>query len=394
MKSKKSLVVYCSKDATVQSILNDTLDLPLEVSCGNHFKNGFSSVQQKTIETFFDEIHNNGAAYDFRIYLEDQGHDNTLHLNGGLTPENSIIVFCSLSNKAMDEKFFDELIRINNEQVNQIRQYASKEASSSPLEEDKLYSKLSRLNNELINTQRELAIKNQKLERANSDLEAANKSLEAFNYIVSHDLKSPLRHVTGFAKMLSTKYESAFDEKGAFIINTIIESTEKMKTLVDSLLELSRIESAEIVKSNVNLSSLAEKVRQEITDYGLEKDVDFQIESGLSAACDKNLVEIVLDNLFRNACKYSAKTDKPKVIFGQNRINGQDVFSVSDNGVGFAQELSDTVFEPFKRLHSKYEYEGFGIGLSTVKKIIDRHGGSIWAESEEGKGATFYFTLE
>jgi light-regulated signal transduction histidine kinase (bacteriophytochrome) len=382
----------------------------VEISPGLDFKSRFSDGQQQLIDAFFQEIRDRGAAYDVRIPLEDQGQASTLHLSGALTPEYSIILFCSRSDAAMDERMFSELIQINNEQVNRLREFARKEARADArnLEnEDELYNRLTRLNNELITTQRELAKKNQKLEREirertraeqelakkNDELRSANKELEAFSYAVSHDLKAPLRHISGFAEVLSVSHENELDDEGRYLVGEIRAAARRMTAIVRSLLKLSRVQRAEIVKSEVDLSTVAGEILTEIQRQNPEREVETNIEEGVVAECDKYLIRIVLDNLLRNAWKYTAGVESPRIEFGVEDENGQRIFYVKDNGVGFDPEQAEAVFEPFTRLHSEEEFEGLGIGLSTVRKIIHRHDGTIWAESPGRSGATFFFTL-
>ena len=166
-----------------------------------------------------------------------------------------------------------------------------------------------------------------------------------------------------------------------------------MGSLIEDILSLSRVTRSEMDRSSVNLSALATEIAQEIREEDLERDVEIKITGSPEVRCDRRLLKIALHNLFENAWKFTQKVDNPKIEFGNSIIDGKLVFYVKDNGAGFDMKHKDKLFVPFQRLHMDEEFEGSGIGLATVQRILNRHGGLIWAESQPGKGSTFYFTI-
>lgn len=218
--------------------------------------------------------------------------------------------------------------------------------------------------------------------------------LESFSYSVSHDLRAPLRSINGFSNALLEDYNDKFDEEGKDFLNRIRNAAKHMGDLIDSLLGLSRITRYEMNIKKLDLSLMANKVISELQETGEYNNVEVDVTPGLSATADSKLMEIALQNLLSNAFKYSSKESSPKVEFGIKGKENSSVFFVRDNGVGFNMDYVDKVFTPFQRLHSSDEFKGIGIGLANVKRVISRHNGKIWVESEIGKGVTFYFTLK
>jgi PAS domain S-box-containing protein len=227
-----------------------------------------------------------------------------------------------------------------------------------------------------------------------SELEAVNKELESFSYSVSHDLRGPLRALDGFSQALLKSTEGKLDERGKDYLERIRRASQRMGRLIDDLLNLSRLTRADMQYTKVDLGKIAAKIAKELRDSKPERSVAFELDTGVSADADPQLMEIVLQNLLGNAWKFTARQSEAKIAFGGTTLNGQPTYFVRDNGAGFDMAYSDKLFAAFQRLHSPDEFEGTGIGLATVKRIVTRHGGRIWAESEVGRGATFYFTLE
>ena len=247
----------------------------------------------------------------------------------------------------------------------------------------------------------ELAMQQDEVRRLNENLEqlvhdrttelrASNAELEAFCYSVSHDLRAPLRSVDGFSKSLLEDYGDRLDDEGIDYLNRVRNASKRMDELITALLNLSRITRQEIVRAPIDISQLAREVLEDALQSRLGKTFDVEVEDGLEADADPKLVRVVLDNLIGNAVKFGFASDHPRVVVG--RIDG--AFFVQDNGAGFNPAYADKLFVPFERLHAQSEFPGSGIGLATVQRIIQRHGGSIWAQSEPGKGATFFFTLK
>src|SRR5713226_4862198 len=233
----------------------------------------------------------------------------------------------------------------------------------------------------------------QRVEERTAQLGAANKELEAFSYSVSHDLRAPLRGIDGFSLALLEDYAERLDDQGKEHIQRIRAATQRMGMLIDDLLNLSRMTRAEIRKETVNLSSLARSVAEGLQEAQPERRIDFQIEDRLEATADPRLVQVVLENLLGNACKFTSKRSSACIEFGKTRQNGNSAYFVRDNGAGFDPAFANRLFGAFQRLHGATEFPGTGIGLATVQRIIHRHGGQIWAEGAVGKGATFYFNL-
>jgi len=233
----------------------------------------------------------------------------------------------------------------------------------------------------------------QELKRKAGELALTNKELEAFVYSVSHDLRGPLRAISGFADILRDEYQGSLDDTAKDYFKRISQGVDKMRHLIDDLLRLSRISRRELHLDTVNLSEMATGLLQDIQSQSPRKDAQITVAQGILAEADADLIRIALDNILQNAWKYTSKNANTIIEFGRLEEQGAPVFFVRDNGVGFAQEFAQRVFEPFKRLQGERDFPGTGIGLAIVKRIFDKHGGSIWAKSEPGKGAAFYFTL-
>jgi signal transduction histidine kinase len=232
-----------------------------------------------------------------------------------------------------------------------------------------------------------------RVEARTRELATSNKELEAFSYSVSHDLRAPLRAIDGFGKALLDHCGPSLDEKGRHYLQRVRAGTKRMGDLIDDMLGLARISRKELTRQRVDLSAMAEGVAAELAGRDGGKRVHVVVEAGLTATADSGLVEVLLENLMGNAWKFSSRKDDPMVQVG--RLHGEGhVFYVRDNGAGFDMAYADKLFGAFQRLHSDAEFEGTGIGLATVQRIVNRHGGRVWAEGEPGKGAAFYFTLE
>jgi len=234
----------------------------------------------------------------------------------------------------------------------------------------------------------------QRVIQRTQQLEAANQELEAFAYSVSHDLRAPLRAIDGFSLALVEDYKGQLDDGAISYLDRVRAASQRMGELIDDLLKLSRITRSEMVHHLVNLSALVEEITTELQDSDPDRDVTFHIQPGISAQGDQQLLRVMLTNLLNNAWKFTSKKEQAIIEFGcLDNDAGIPVHFVRDNGAGFNMDYADKLFGTFQRLHSRYEFEGTGIGLATVKRIVLRHGGRIWAEGEVGHGATFYFTL-
>jgi signal transduction histidine kinase len=226
-----------------------------------------------------------------------------------------------------------------------------------------------------------------------NELEQANKELESFSYSVSHDLRAPLRAIDGFSKALLDEYKEKLDQQALHYLQRVRTGAQKMSGLIDDLLDLSRVSRAVLRKEVINLTELARGVVAEFQDREPARKVAIEVADGLSARGDARLIAIVLVNLLGNAWKYTTKQPEARIAFGRENKGNETVFYVRDNGAGFDMAYADKLFAPFQRLHRDSEFEGTGIGLATVQRIISRHGGRIWANAAVDQGATLYFTL-
>jgi signal transduction histidine kinase len=224
------------------------------------------------------------------------------------------------------------------------------------------------------------------------ELERANHELGAFSYSVSHDLRAPLRAIDGFSKALLSDYAERLDEQGRHYLQRIRAGSQRMSSLIDDLLELSRIGRAPLKRGTLELGRIAEAVASELRQREPSRTLTFEIAPGLSTLGDERLLTIVLENLLGNAVKFTAKTAHARIWVGREP-RGERAFFVRDNGAGFDMSYASKLFAPFQRLHADSEFEGTGIGLATVQRIVARHGGRIWAEAAVRHGATFFFTL-
>jgi len=223
-------------------------------------------------------------------------------------------------------------------------------------------------------------------------LETINKELEAFSYSVSHDLRAPLRSIRGFSEVLLERYSDKLDARGQEFLRRATQSCEHMERLIEDLLKLSRVTRGQIQRQAVNLSQLAEAIVCDLRKAEPERTVEVMVAPGLETQGDERLLRIVLDNLLRNAWKFTSKRSDGRIEVGS--ISGSEpAFFVRDNGVGFDMSYATRLFGVFQRLHTVTEFPGTGVGLATVQRIINRHGGRTWAEAVLNEGATFYFTL-
>ncbi len=223
------------------------------------------------------------------------------------------------------------------------------------------------------------------------ELETTNRELEAFSYSVSHDLRAPLRTIDGFSLALEEDYALAVDDTGRDYIRRVRTGVQRMGQLIDSLLQLSRITRAELVRGEADLSQMAETIAGNLREENPERDLEFRIEPGLKAAADPKLLQVALENLLGNAVKFSAKVPHAVIEFGWDKE--QEAWFIRDNGAGFDMFYKDKLFNAFNRLHGDKDFKGSGIGLATVARVVRRHHGRIWADAVVNHGATFWFTL-
>jgi signal transduction histidine kinase len=227
-----------------------------------------------------------------------------------------------------------------------------------------------------------------------AELEAANKELETFSYSVSHDLRAPLRHIDGFSRILLESCGPQLGTEGQKYLDRIRVATQHMGNLIDDLLKLAQVGRRVLDLKPVELSSLVREMLDEFKAETQGRRIEWEVGDLPSVTCDVGLIKQVFSNLIGNSVKYTRPRETAVIEVGQTVIAGTPAFFVRDNGAGFDMKYADKLFGAFQRLHQETEFEGTGIGLATVQRIIQRHGGRIWAEADLGKGATFYFTLE
>lgn len=234
---------------------------------------------------------------------------------------------------------------------------------------------------------------NEELKREAIKLEDANQELESFAYSVSHDLRVPLRAIDGFSRIVIEDYENELDEEGVRLLNIIRENTKKMGQLIDDILLLSRAGRQEMNIGQLDIGALAKNVYNEFGQETESRNINFIVEDLPNVEADRALMTQVLTNLIGNAIKFTKQTENPRIEVGFTEDDSNYIYHVKDNGAGFNMKYYDKLFGLFQRLHSQEEFEGTGVGLSIVQRIISRHNGRVWGEGEVGKGATIYFSL-
>lgn len=231
------------------------------------------------------------------------------------------------------------------------------------------------------------------VEDRTNELSMANKELESFCYSVSHDLRAPLRSIDGFSQALMEDFGDELSDDALAYLKRVRASSQRMGELIDDLLSLSRVVRSEMVYTEVDISSIASSILSELRDNDKSRNVEFSVQPDLYVQGDGRLIRVLLENMLGNAWKFTSKKDHARIDFGMEMQDGREVYFVRDNGAGFDETYSHKLFEPFQRLHTTEEFEGTGIGLATVRRIVRRHNGDVWAKSKIGEGATVYFTL-
>lgn len=244
----------------------------------------------------------------------------------------------------------------------------------------------------VINILEDYSIEKAKSEKTNEALANANNELDSFSYSVSHDLRAPLRAIVGYSNILIEDYGDILDDEGKRVLNVIMKNVLKMGQLIDDLLAFSRIGKQNLIKVNVDMNMLVNTIETELNMQQANK-IELDIKSLLNTKCDSSMMKQVMTNLIGNALKYSGKKEKSKVEIGSYSDDSNNIYYVKDNGVGFDMKYYDKLFGVFQRLHSSNEFEGTGVGLALVQRIISKHSGKVWAEAKIDDGATFYFSI-
>jgi signal transduction histidine kinase len=233
-----------------------------------------------------------------------------------------------------------------------------------------------------------------RLSDALDELENTNRELDAFTSAVSHDLRAPVRSVIGFSDALYEDHASELSAPGMEHLSRVRSAGRRMYALIDNLLRLSRVSRPEMHREQVDIAAVARAIVEELRRSHPERRVDYRAPERLAVAADARLMEVLLENLLSNAWKFTRRSADARIELGELELDGERVFLVRDNGVGFDMTYAEKLFRPFQRLHSLAEFDGTGIGLATAQRIVSRHGGRIWAESKEDEGASFFFTLQ
>lgn len=239
----------------------------------------------------------------------------------------------------------------------------------------------------------EIAQLQQRVREHMTELEVANKELESFSYSVSHDLRAPLRAIRGFSNILVESYSPQLPGEAQQLLTRIMSSSERMSELIEHLLRFSRLSKQAINKQPVKVQTLVQEALEELYKDMFDRAVNVQVQPLPDAVGDQVLLRQVFANLLSNAFKFSRNHSNPTIVVACQKTDKEQIYSVSDNGAGFDMQHAENLFRVFHRLHSQQEFEGTGVGLSLVQRIIQRHGGRIWAEAAVNQGATFYFTL-
>jgi len=245
----------------------------------------------------------------------------------------------------------------------------------------------------LVSTFEDTVRKQQELLASQQQLREANRELEAFSHSAAHDLGSPLRAIDAWLRALNGESASQLDAKGKEHVARALEAVARMRQIIDDLLRLSRVVNVALHRGDFSLSAVATLVGSNLISFHPDHEVDFVVEPKLRCHGDRGLVQVVLENLLGNAWKFTRKQEHPRVEVGTVKHDGPTTYFVRDNGAGFDMAKAHKLFLPFERLHSQEEFKGTGIGLTTARRIIERHGGRIWAEAAPDQGATFYFTI-
>jgi two-component system, sensor histidine kinase and response regulator len=245
----------------------------------------------------------------------------------------------------------------------------------------------------LVSTFEDTVRKQQELLASQQQLREANRELEAFSHSAAHDLGSPLRAIDAWLRALNEESASQLDAKGKEHVEHALDAAARMRQIIDDLLRLSRVVNVELSRGDFSLSAVATLVGSNLIAFHPDHEVDFVVEPRMRCPGDRGLVQVVLENLLGNAWKFTRKQEQSRIEVGTVKHDGPTTYFVRDNGAGFDMAKAHKLFLPFERLHSQEEFKGTGIGLTTARRIIDRHGGRIWAEAAPGQGATFYFTI-
>lgn len=390
------LILACNKHGIVEQIFLDTGSLFENIKLPVGLHSLVSPISIKDLGNFWLSIQQNSTEENTQLTLSNNDRQITFLFSGYLLKET--VLLCGNTELTSTEKVLEEIMLINNEQANQIRITEKKigniqnDGEKKELNEAFL-NDFSALNNELINNKRVLIRKNQKIELLNQELNAVNENMTAFTYSVSHDLKEPVRMIKSFLTLLHKKYGEDLDPKGQIYINLAMDGANRLSKMLADLLVYHRSINFETSES-VNLNEVIIEVKKILRKEIQEKKAQVTSEQLPTLNGSYSGFLQVFQNLISNAIKFVPKERTPIISVKMEENETYYTFMVKDNGIGIAENQIKEVFNLFKRLNAPKQYEGTGMGLAMVRRSIERMGGKIWLESEEGKGSVFYFTIK
>lgn len=388
------LNLVCNQEGQIKDVLFDDLGLISKDRLPIPFADIIDKESLKKAADFWKNILDNDFVFDFELYVKrEKMEPMTMKFSGG-SLNNQVWIIAASRNKVL-QKMLHEMMLINNEQQNLIRSAEKKlsKINDNTLEPSlDLYDELSGMNNELMNTQRKLTKKNQEILWLNKQLRETNKELQHFAYSVSHDLKEPLRMVRSFMKRLDKKYGDTLDDKAKKYIFYAVDGAERMDTLINELLEYSRIGRENNQFESTDLNKLLGDVEKLYHSRFEETGGSLSWTELPEITCQRVPLQQVFNNLISNSIKYRKEDESSEIFVSLEEKPDAWLFSVTDNGMGIKPEHHSEIFDLFKKVDDK-STSGGGIGLAICKKIVEEHKGNIWVESEPGKGSTFYFTI-
>ncbi len=393
---KNGLYLICNKNGQIVNVLFDDLELLTGRKLPVTFLEIIDKDNISKASKFWQEIQSQKFVVDYELLVaKDEGETIPLKFSAGRY-NNRVWIIAAAREEDL-EVMLEELMLMNNEQQNLIRRAEKRlrklNKTTDPSSFDP-YDEMSKVNNELINAQRELVKQNEKIVHLNRQLQESNRELEHFAYSVSHDLKEPLRMVRSFMKLLNERYSDGIDEKGKKYIHYAVDGADRMKLLIDDLLEFSRVGREKNSFEKTDLKRVLEDVVVLNRSYIDEHQGTVTWTEMPKIICQEVPMKQLFSNLITNSIKYRKEGIPPVVEIKCEEKSGKWLVSVSDNGKGIDPEYHKVVFDLFRRVDVSESSSGTGMGLAICKKIVEEHGGEIWVESKKGKGSTFSFTLE